>query len=95
MEKLTREEKLQLCIKAKEMYERNKGKMGLYEVFTKCYNRSIRFEDWIKQSHIFEYIPELLHYKPCHIQRWDFWWTPSDSEVRLGVLDKLIKEFSK
>lgn len=95
MEELTRKQKLELCIKAKEMYENNKGTMGLCEVFTTCYNRSVRFEDLIKQHRIFEYIPEVLHYKPVHSQRWGFWWSPSNSSVRLKVLNNLIKRFSE
>ena len=95
MEKLTRKQKLSLCIKAKDMYERNKKLMGLCEVFTTCHNRSVEFEDQIRQPRIFEYIPELLHYKPIGIDRGQFWWTPSDSDIRLNVLDELIKEFSK
>ena len=95
MEKLTREEKLSLCIKAKDRYERNKGKMGLCEVFTTCYNKEQLTKDWIKQSDIFEYIPELLHYKPAGIDRGQFWWEPKLIGVRMEVLRSMIKRFSE
>lgn len=94
MGKLTREEKLQLCIKAKEMYERNKGKMGLCEVFTKCYNRSIRLEDWIGQQEISEILPEFFEYKPLFKAKTEFWWATNNYRKRERVLTLMIKRFS-
>lgn len=87
MEKLTREEKLKLCIKVERYYSRNKGEMGLCEAFSTLMCTS--------QSKVIPLIPELLKYKPVNKMVGEFWWRPSASVVRMKVLDKLIKEFSK
>lgn len=96
MEALTREQKLELCIKAKALYELNKGKMGLCETFKRVVNEGREERDYVGQYKVVtEIIPEILEHKPIFKALQQFWWTPSSVAPRIKVLDALIERFSK
>ena len=94
MEELTREQKLNLCIKAKEMYERNKGKMGLCEVFQIVMNEGLPVVEFKCQHEVILLLPEFYAYKPADKEGGDFWWKVSSTKPRKKVLKELIELFS-
>lgn len=94
MEELTREQKLELCIKAKEMYERNKGEMGLCEVFQTVMNEGLPEERYKSQHAVVLLLPEFYAYKPGNKSRGEFWWKVSSIKPREKVLKELIEFFS-